>query len=225
MAQPQASLTAGAALVSLSGAQTATGTVNMNVQPTYVTLAPGQQLIGHSPQPSAVLAGTLVAKPPGMAALAAPTVQQSVVTLQQPQVQPTQSQPAAAAAPQQQRQSAGAAAAASAAATGDLLTKQRLHELVKEVDPNEQLDEEVEELLLQLADDFIESTVSTACQLAKHRKAATVDVKDVQLYLERKWNMWIPGFGTEEIRPYKRSGATEAHKQRMAIIRKALKKY
>ena len=37
--------------------------------------------------------------------------------------------------------------------------------------------------------------------------------------------MWIPGFGTEEIRPYKRSGATEAHKQRMAIIRKALKKY
>ena len=64
-----------------------------------------------------------------------------------------------------------------------LLTKQRLHELVKEVDPNEQLDEEVEELLLQLADDFIESTVSTACQLAKHRKAATVDVKDVQLYL------------------------------------------
>ncbi|KAF0306920.1 Transcription initiation factor TFIID subunit 12 [Amphibalanus amphitrite] len=173
----------------------------------------------------AVLAGTLVAKPPGMAALAAPTVQQSVVTLQQPQVQPTQSQPAAAAAPQQQRQSAGAAAAASAAATGDLLTKQRLHELVKEVDPNEQLDEEVEELLLQLADDFIESTVSTACQLAKHRKAATVDVKDVQLYLERKWNMWIPGFGTEEIRPYKRSGATEAHKQRMAIIRKALKKY
>ena len=51
------------------------------------------------------------------------------------------------------------------------------------MDPNEQLDEEVEELLLQLADDFIESTVSTACQLAKHRKAATVDVKDVQLYL------------------------------------------
>ena len=52
MAQPQVSLTAGAALVSLSGAQTATGTVNMNVQPTYVTLAPGQQLIGHNPQPS-----------------------------------------------------------------------------------------------------------------------------------------------------------------------------
>jgi Transcription initiation factor TFIID subunit A len=37
------------------------------------------------------------------------------------------------------------------------------------VDPSEQLDEEVEEILLQIADDFIEQTVSQACALAKHR--------------------------------------------------------
>lgn len=37
--------------------------------------------------------------------------------------------------------------------------------------------------------------------------------------------MWIPGFGTDELRPYKRSSVTEAHKQRMALIRKTLKKY
>ncbi|PSN51555.1 Transcription initiation factor TFIID subunit 12 [Blattella germanica] len=97
--------------------------------------------------------------------------------------------------------------------------------LVREVDPTEQLDEEVEELLLQLADDFVESTVGAACLLAKHRKASTVEVKDVQLHLERNWNMWIPGFGTDELRPYKRATVTEAHKQRLALIRKALKKY
>ena len=28
--------------------------------------------------------------------------------------------------------------------------------------------------------------------------------------------MWIPGFGTEELRPFKRNATTEAHKQRMA---------
>jgi transcription initiation factor TFIID subunit 12 len=50
-------------------------------------------------------------------------------------------------------------------------------------------------------------------------------VKDVQLVLERSWNMWIPGFGSEEIRPYKRSATTEAHRQRLAVIKKALKKY
>jgi len=106
-----------------------------------------------------------------------------------------------------------------------VLDKKRLCELVKEVDPAEQLDEDVEDVLLQIADDFIEHTVSQACALAKHRKANNIDVRDVQIVLERNWNMWIPGFGTEEIRPFKRSATTEAHKQRMAVIKKALKKY
>ncbi|KAJ9599660.1 hypothetical protein L9F63_026495, partial [Diploptera punctata] len=110
-------------------------------------------------------------------------------------------------------------------AKDDILTRPRLQDLVREVDPTEQLDEEVEELLLQLADDFVESTVGAACLLAKHRKASTVEVKDVQLHLERNWNMWIPGFGTDELRPYKRATITEAHKQRLALIRKTLKKY
>ncbi|KAL0104063.1 hypothetical protein PUN28_017035 [Cardiocondyla obscurior] len=105
------------------------------------------------------------------------------------------------------------------------LTKTRLQDLVREVDPTEQLDEEVEEMLLQLADDFVETTVNAACLLAKHRHANTVEVKDVQLHLERNWNMWIPGFGTDEVRPYKRATVTEAHKQRLALIRKSIKKY
>ncbi|KQK75926.1 discoidin, CUB and LCCL domain-containing protein 1-like protein [Amazona aestiva] len=106
----------------------------------------------------------------------------------------------------------------------DVLTKKKLQDLVREVDPNEQLDEDVEEMLLQIADDFIESVVTAACQLARHRKSNTLEVKDVQLHLERQWNMWIPGFGSEEIRPYKKACTTEAHKQRMALIRKTTKK-
>lgn len=109
--------------------------------------------------------------------------------------------------------------------TTPVLNKQRISELVREVDPNEQLDEDVEEMLLAIADDFIESTVNAACRLAKHRGARSLDVKDVQMYLERNWHMWIPGFGTDELRPYKRSQTTEAHKQRLALIRKAIKKY
>uniref|UniRef100_A0A8D2IDU9 Transcription initiation factor TFIID subunit 12 n=1 Tax=Urocitellus parryii TaxID=9999 RepID=A0A8D2IDU9_UROPR len=97
-----------------------------------------------------------------------------------------------------------------------VLTKKKLQDLVREVDPNEQLDEDVEEMLLQIADDFIESVVTAACQLARHRKSSTLEVKD--------WNMWIPGFGSEEIRPYKKACTTEAHKQRMALIRKTTKK-
>lgn len=168
-----------------------------------------------------------------------------------------------------------------------MLNKQRITELVREVDPTEQLEEEVEEMLLSIADDFIESTVNAACRLAKHRGARSLDVKDVQMYLgefkhssiemarwgcksaglvclcgtrfsvytpvitvsqfvtygsayyiesasqtlcifflsERNWHMWLPGFGTDELRPYKRAPTTEAHKQRLALIRKAIKKY
>ncbi|NWW89170.1 TAF12 factor, partial [Rhynochetos jubatus] len=109
--------------------------------------------------------------------------------------------------------------------SSQVLTKKKLQDLVREVDPNEQLDEDVEEMLLQIADDFIESVVTAACQLARHRKSNTLEVKDVQLHLgERHWNMWIPGFGSEEIRPYKKACTTEAHKQRMALIRKTTKK-
>lgn len=31
--------------------------------------------------------------------------------------------------------------------------------------------------------------------------------------LERQWNMWIPGYGSDEIRPFKKACTTEAHKQ------------
>ena len=108
-----------------------------------------------------------------------------------------------------------------------VLDKKRLQELVKEVDPYEQLDEEVEELLLHIADDFIEQTVTAAAQLAKHRKANSIDTKDVQLVLERNWNMWVPGFGTsgDEAKSHKKSAMSDAHRARMAIIRKNLKKY
>ncbi|XP_062554326.1 transcription initiation factor TFIID subunit 12 isoform X2 [Armigeres subalbatus] len=128
-----------------------------------------------------------------------------------------------------QKSSAAASSSGSAGGPPDtatqILTKPRLQELVREIDPTEQLDEEVEELLLQIADDFVENTVNAACLLAKHRKVPKVEVRDVQLHLERNWNMWIPGFGTDELRPYKRATVTEAHKQRLALIRKAIKKY
>lgn len=64
-----------------------------------------------------------------------------------------------------------------------LLSRPRLQELVREVDPTVQLDEEVEEMLLQLADDFIDTTLNAACSLAKHRHAPTVELRDVQLHL------------------------------------------
>lgn len=93
------------------------------------------------------------------------------------------------------------------------MDKRALQELVKEVDPSEQLDEDVEDMLLQIADDFIENIINSSCQLAKHRKSNILEAKDVQFHLERNYNLWIPGFGTDELKPYKKNMSTEAHKQ------------
>jgi transcription initiation factor TFIID subunit 12 len=122
------------------------------------------------------------------------------------------------------------------------LDKRGLQDLVKEVDPTEQLDEDVEDLLLQVADDFIENIINSSCQLAKHRKSNILEVKDVQFHLglnilhficlikffilifkniERNFNLWIPGFSTDDLKPFKKSFATEAHKQRLQLIKKS----
>ena len=114
----------------------------------------------------------------------------------------------------------------------EVLDKDRLQELAREVDPLEQLDEETMALLLRIADDFIEQTVVASCAVAKHRKSPKLGVRDVQLVLEKNYNLWVPGgsfsAGSEGVLSVRRAGkrlASDAHRGRMALIRKHLKKY
>lgn len=58
-----------------------------------------------------------------------------------------------------------------------------MDDLIKEIDPYEQLDDDVKDAMLSVADEFVENVITQACQVAKHRNASTVDVKDVQLVL------------------------------------------
>jgi transcription initiation factor TFIID subunit 12 len=109
-----------------------------------------------------------------------------------------------------------------------VLNKARLQELVTEIDPSEQLDEDVEDYLLEMTDDFIERLVTNSCQVAKHRGSHALEVKDVQLILEKYYNMTVPGFGPQLNvlnRLKSHSNSTEAHKQRVALIKRTLKKF
>ncbi|KAJ2489620.1 Transcription initiation factor TFIID subunit 12 [Coemansia sp. RSA 2050] len=99
-----------------------------------------------------------------------------------------------------------------------ILSKRKIQELVSEIDPTERLEPEVEDILCDIADEFIESVTTFACKLAKHRKSDMLEAKDLQLHLERNWNIRIPGFASEEIRSVRKTAVPQTHQERLSAI-------
>lgn len=102
-----------------------------------------------------------------------------------------------------------------------ILSKRSIQEIVTQIDPSEKLDAEVEDILVDIAEEFVESITTFGCSLAKHRKSNTLEAKDILLHLERNWNMTLPGFGGDEIRAYKKPFTSDIHKERIAAIKKS----
>jgi len=104
-----------------------------------------------------------------------------------------------------------------------LISKNKLVLLAKDIDRDVILEDDVIDLLLTLSEDFIDTVVSGSCALAKHRKCQTLDTADVKLCLSQQWDLQIPGFPVEDTK-HKKQQTGEAHKQRLALIRKQLKR-
>lgn len=54
--------------------------------------------------------------------------------------------------------------------------------------------------MLQYADNFIDDVIGAACRLAKERGSKVLEVRDLQLVLERVHNIRIPGYTSDELR-------------------------
>lgn len=102
-----------------------------------------------------------------------------------------------------------------------LLSKRKLQDLVKSIDPDERLEPDVEELLMEVADEFIDSVLQQSCKITRHRKGQMLEVKDVQLHLERNWNIRIPGYSSEEVRSVKKYNPTPAHAAKVGAVNQA----
>jgi hypothetical protein len=54
--------------------------------------------------------------------------------------------------------------------------------------------------MLSLSDEYVDMISQASCQLAKHRKSATIDRKDVQFAYESLFGRPLPGFSSDAIR-------------------------
>lgn len=75
-----------------------------------------------------------------------------------------------------------------------------IRDLVSTMDPEMRIEREVEDMLFDIASEFVESVTNFSCRLARHRGSDTLDVKDLQLHLERNHNIRVPGFGSDDTR-------------------------
>jgi transcription initiation factor TFIID subunit 12 len=103
-----------------------------------------------------------------------------------------------------------------------VLSKYKLRELLCQLDAPESLEEDVETVLLNLADDFIYNVLKSSCQLAKHRGSDTLSNKDIKLHLERMYNIKVPGFGTVEEKLLKRNQPTAEYLAKASAVKKAI---
>ncbi|XXH01824.1 hypothetical protein Hte_008186 [Hypoxylon texense] len=88
-----------------------------------------------------------------------------------------------------------------------VLSKKKLDELVRQVcgggspgaDGN-YLTPDVEESVLSVADNFVDNVLHMSCRLAKERGSKVLEIRDIQLVLERVYNIRIPGYTSDELR-------------------------
>ena len=125
-----------------------------------------------------------------------------------------------------------------------VLSKKKLEELVRQVtggvdgEGYEALDPDVEEVndyqsrsllpllimfktLLDVADEFVDNVIAAACKLAKLRQTATLELRDIQLILERNYNIRVPGYASDELRTVKKIQPTQAWSQKISAINAA----
>lgn len=63
--------------------------------------------------------------------------------------------------------------------------------------------------------------MTSACKLAKLRGATTLEIRDIQLVLERQYNIRVPGFATDEVRTVRKTQPAAAYYQKMSAVQAA----
>ena len=100
-----------------------------------------------------------------------------------------------------------------------------LNHLLSEVAPEASLAPDVERALLALAEDFSRTATRAGCELARHRGAETVGVRDLRDHVEGELGHHVAGFGYRRARSKAagRGQGSEEHKARKLLVVKKRK--
>lgn len=113
------------------------------------------------------------------------------------------------------------------------MEKSKLDDLMQQISSTTVLEENVKDVLVEYADDFVSSLIDKACKMIKNREVKKIESRDIEFILKNVYNMPVVpraashnfGSQTEVIDLSKEKFVpTEAHKQRVALLKKQIKK-
>jgi transcription initiation factor TFIID subunit 12 len=104
--------------------------------------------------------------------------------------------------------------------------KRKISELIKSLMPKDMdgsmVEPEVEDIVGDLIDEFVDNVTKFSVRLAKHRKAERVEPKDVHVHLERNWNIRVPGtVGKDEVEIVRKPAVTKSYMAKMDMVNQA----
>ncbi|KAJ6441043.1 Histone-fold protein [Purpureocillium lavendulum] len=114
-------------------------------------------------------------------------------------------------------------------AEGDhVLSKKKLDELVRQVcggtgegQEGNLLAPDVEENILNMADSFVDNVLHSACRNAKERGSKVLEIRDIQLILERTYNIRVPGYSSDELRTVRKVQPSPGWIAKMSAVQAA----
>ena len=67
----------------------------------------------------------------------------------------------------------------------------------------------------------MDQVIVSACKLAKLRSSSTLELRDIQMILERNYNIRIPGYASDEIRAVRKVVPAPTWTQKLSAVQAA----
>jgi transcription initiation factor TFIID subunit TAF12 len=108
-----------------------------------------------------------------------------------------------------------------------VLKQNALADICSELTSTETLDINVEKFLADMADNFLDTVLDSACQLAKHKKNDKVSIEDIAIAIEQNFDIFEPNKYTKRLSQIKtneiKNISTNDHKKRLELTKEETK--